>query len=546
MKKAKLVSLAVILVLCLTTSSALANDLAFEKYPEPVTVTMIRSISNRDYVEGESWDDNIWTRQFEEELNIVFDYIWTCDSSEFNSKLNLAIATGDLADMMYVPYDVFYRMAQNGMLADLTDAYETYVSDGVRENMQAYDGLALEVCTLDGKLYGLTSSPSLGESIQLLWYRDDWAANLGLERPETWEDVVNMMYAFAQNDPNGDGSETVGIGLTNDLFGSGMNLKAPFAVYGAYPQQWIAGEDGQLVYGGIQEEAKEALKVFAPWYKDGIIDSDFVNLGAWAEGPDDIVQGKVGLALGETWFGDWQTGPLMANVGWDATWTCMLIPGLDGETVLSPVSPKPANVLCSVAGNEHPEALVKLVNLSHKYSQSEEAEAQFHDVRDAEGNTVNTFFYTQDIMGSTGGNPDWNLLCAEHVGEALESGDPSNLTGEERSYYDRCLQYLNQEDPMGYASYSTFGPTGGKTICYEAVESGEPIYHVDAFYGPSSDNMSEKWGNITSKQTEVYTRIIMGSDLETEWDSWVAFFNTMGGEEITADVNAWYATVEQE
>ena len=64
---------------------------------------------------------------------------------------------------------------------------------------------------------------------------------------------------------------------------------------------------------------------------------------------------------------------------------------------------------------------------------------------------------------------------------------------------------------------------------------------MDGYYGPNTDTMNDKWGNITSKQKEIYTRIIMGNDLNTEWDSWITFFEQQGGKDITEEVNAWKA-----
>ena len=47
-----------------------------------------------------------------------------------------------------------------------------------------------------------------------------------------------------------------------------------FAARGAFPMNWIE-KDGQVVYGSVQPEMKQALAELSAMYKEGLIDKQF-------------------------------------------------------------------------------------------------------------------------------------------------------------------------------------------------------------------------------------------------------------------------------
>lgn len=510
------------------------------KYEEPLTITTIRSVnSSRAYVEGDTWEDNIWTRKIEEDLNIKFDYLWSCSSNEYESKLNMAIVSDDLPDMLQCPTGIFSKLASKGKLADLTEAYDKYASDLIKNNLAALDGIVLEQATFDGKIMGMGSTRA--PDLSYLWYRDDWAANVGItEPPKTIDDVIDMAYKFVEGDPNQDGSKTVGFGMDKSFWGGGFNLRGLFSAYGANPTIWTE-ENGEIIYGGISEKSKAVLEKMQTWYRDGLIDQDFVNKGEWAEAPDDVVKGKIGMAFGPVWFGDWQTTATMKNFGEGATWTCMPVPDENGNPIKTGSSMTPAGFLCATKDFENPEAVVKLTNYVREKLTGETAEGDMHDVTDENGNNISTFFCAVDLLGELANDIYWNPKMGDLVTEALETGDESKMNAEAKSYYDRCKLFVNSKDPNGYQSYVTFaGETAAQYQMREQLEAEN--YTADLYDTANTELMDEKWSAILSKQDEIYTRIVMGSDLETEWDSWISFFESQGGPEITEEVKEYTAS----
>ena len=54
-------------------------------------------------------------------MNIDISVKWSASSSDYNEKLNLAIAANDIPDILVVNEQQFRKLAQSDMLEDLTD-----------------------------------------------------------------------------------------------------------------------------------------------------------------------------------------------------------------------------------------------------------------------------------------------------------------------------------------------------------------------------------------------------------------------------------------
>ena len=276
-------------------------------------------------------------------------------------------------------------------------------------------------------------------------------------------------------------------------------------------------------------------------FKDGVIDKEFAIKGVWDNYPDDMIKDKVGLEFGPSWVGDWTVGDIMVNHPKEATWTCMEIPAVNSGITKRPVQGKQAWVTCMRADTKHPEAMIKILNLGKALMSDEgTAEAKYHDQKDGD-QTVNNFFHLVDLFQG-GDNVNWNYECAVKVTEALNTKDPSKLNGEQKSYYDRSMAYLDGTDMKGYRSLKTFGPDGALISWYKSWEAGNTL--ANAFYGPNTDTMNAKLGNLEQKQLEVLTKIIMGAPM-SEFDKWVQYFNNQGGAVITTEVNDWYAQIKK-
>lgn len=153
------------------------------KYEDPVTVEIVQSINPTITMpEGDSATDNYYTRFIKDNMNIDISVKWSASSSDYNEKLNLAIAANDIPDILVVNEQQFRKLAQSDMLEDLTDYYDTYACDIIKQNIDSTDGKALENATYDGKLLALPSVQVEADGYVLMWIRQDWLDELDWKR----------------------------------------------------------------------------------------------------------------------------------------------------------------------------------------------------------------------------------------------------------------------------------------------------------------------------------------------------------------------------
>lgn len=516
-------------------SVAVENDGPMGKYADTVTLSAVRFQSDgMEFAEGESIDNNVWSRAYEDVLNIRLDYLWTTPQSQYAQKLNASIVT-EVPDLMWVDAGQMKRMVEDGMLADLTEVYDTYKANFTDKVLHDDGGSAMESATFDGKLYGLPHIQSGYGSTEVLWIRTDWLEKLGLEAPETMDDVLAIARAFANDDPDGNGvKDTYGLAVNKGLVAKN-NL--PYAVldgffngYHAYPTIWIKDDSGKLVYGGVQPEMKEALKQLQALYKDGAIDMEFGVKDA-PKVSEDVNSGKAGMLYGYFWNcgSGWLQDGVVSNP--DAKWQPFAIVSSDDAPakVMAPFATTYYTVVSKDCKN--PEAAIKMYNLVLEKNFGETAEPSVYNVN-KDNVAVFNYAYTY------GEPPMKNLDAQKKVTAALESKDTSQMNPEEKGYYDNCVNYLDG-DMNSWGNYMMYGPDSGLAVINNYVALDQVL--VDQYYGAPTDGMAEKNATLEKLQLETFTKIITGNADISEFDAFVENWEKLGGQTITEEVNAWLA-----
>ena len=66
----------------------------------------------------------------------------------------------------------------------------------------------------------------------------------------------------------------------------------------------------------------------------------------------------------------------------------------------------------------------------------------------------------------------------------------------------------------------------------------EDTFVQSAFYGSPTPTMVSRQSTLETQEIETFTRIIQGSSLD-EFDAFVESWKSLGGDDITAEVNEW-------
>jgi putative aldouronate transport system substrate-binding protein len=517
-------------------ASASEKDPSFGKYETAIQLSTVRSLpDNLKFAQGEDLDHNIWIKDFAEQLGIQIKNNWAVARSQYDAKLNVTIASGDLPDFFNVNAIQLKQLADAGQIIDLTEFFNKYASPLVKQFAeQTQNGLASG--TINGKLMGFTAGGSTLDQSPMVWIRKDWLKKLNVAEPKTMDDIFKISEAFTKQDPDGNGKpDTYGLALQKNLYGDFGTLDGYFNGYHAYPQQWVKGKDGSLAYGSIQPEMKTALTKLQELYKNGQIDKEFGVKDANKEG-ELVAAGKIGMTFGQMPISLMQLGNNRKNDP-NADWQAYPIVSVDSTPASAQVPAigvsmqDPSYVVVSKSA-KHPEAVFKLLNLFAKYQFDPATPLDVWTAHSkANGNEV--WQYSPVAVGQ----PDKNLKIHQDVVAALEKKDAAGLTAEETDAYNHSLKVeQGQGDVTNWGFERVFGRAGSYEVINQYVKN--KLLKPSEFFGTPTPTMGEKMSTLQKSELEVFTKIIMGASVDT-FDKFVSDWKSLGGDQITKEINDW-------
>ncbi len=499
-------------------------------YDPPITLKSVIAVdATVKFHEGETIYDNVWTRAYADLLGIQVDYTWVVDASQYEQKLNATIMSGETPDLFHVNGQMLKLLHDSDLIAPLDEVYAAEASEATRDIL-AQDPIALKAASIGGRLMGIPITDASIASAPLLWIRQDWLDKMDIAPPASMADVLDIAQRFTAEDPNGSGvADTVGLAVTKDLWGAIAGLQGFFNGYHAYPGIWFE-KDGQLQYGSVQPEMRDALLALQSMYASGQIDREF-GVKDINKISETIATGKCGMEYG-VWWNPYQPLQLSQQNNPDAFWTAFPLPSVDSRPARSQYHTAVGSFLVVSESFAHPEALVRMVNFwTENIVRSEDQAIRdtFLGTIDAPDIVLYKYIMTQIW------EPNAMLRGGRVLRDALARRDPSRLNLDENWRYQIILAYFDQGIKEAWVEVATNGE-GGAVSILEWIADGNGI--MNQFYGAPTPVMGEKMATLRTLEDEMVTKVIMGDPIE-RFDQFVADWRRLGGDEITSEVNAW-------
>lgn len=513
-----------------------ASDEENALYDPPITM---RTIINRldptvQFKDGDTPENNVWSRLYLERLGIQTEIIWAANGEQSTEKVTLAIAADDLPDVFSVNRNQFEQLASAGKLADLTEAYEMYASDFIREVMtREGSDQALDACSVDGKLYGIPYFLNWTDETKMVWIREDWRVALNLPEPKSLQDILGLARAFQEADLGQTGL-SIGIGLDEgSLDGSGGNLATFLNGFHAYPGAWLDDGTGKLINGVVQAEPMKAgLSALAELYADGVIDQAFGSQRNDESVLPALNNNQLGVVFGGLWEGWWPLGE-MKNVDESVEWKPYPVMSIDDSP--AKIQASSLNLMAITVVNaeyEHPEAVVKMANLCAEVMWQSDAETFAKYGYDAAGNNpwnlINAYFEY----------PGKNHTLYRNSVEALTTGRTDDLTGEEVLIYNWMKAYRDDHDLSRWGIWLSYGPESSCSLIDYYLDND--LYELNLYYGNPTQSMLDNQAILDKLFKDYAYKIIIGELPIDAYDEFIAKWHEQGGALITTDVNAWY------
>lgn len=270
------------MALLLAAMPALASDLVPGTLPlSEETITFTVGVKQSAMVED--WYTNTQTIRMQDDLNIKLEFVeLPADDKDLIQKVELMIMAGgdDLPDIIMHNLGGLANLVkygEMGMILPLNDYYENlayYLPETCKDAQMSYENLLRYVTSYDGNIYGLFNymegaNNSIASSRLMIY--EPWLEALELDQPVTIEDFEQILIAFRDNDPNGNGladeiplmgyKDTVNTNLMRAL----MN---PF-IY-TQPNYFI-NNDGVIEFAAMQPQWKEGLIWIKSLFDQGLI-----------------------------------------------------------------------------------------------------------------------------------------------------------------------------------------------------------------------------------------------------------------------------------
>ncbi|SDX47136.1 extracellular solute-binding protein [Paenibacillus sp. CF384] len=515
-------------------------------YDPPIEITTVRNLS--DIVENnvlgvlkdETFEDNRWTRLYEDKLGIKIKNNWVIkgnDTSDpYLQKMNMTLASGDLPDIIPVNATQLKQLADSNQIEDMTDLYEKYASPLLKEILSEEGSGPFDAATFDGRLMAIPQTGSSIEQAQFIWIRTDWLDKLGLKAPRTMDDVLAISKAFAERDPDGNNQkDTFGLAITKDLWGSAMGLEGFMAGYGAYPNIWLEDSPGKLVYGSVQPEMKNALHSLQTMYNNGELDPEF-GVKEGSKISEVIANGKIGMEFGQQWNSIWPL-QLNKNNDPDAQWRAFPIVSESAGLAMNPLKFSTTKFFAVRKGAAYPEALIKLFNkhVEKNWGATQENE-YYYAPPDAE--SVWQLSMVQPAPTRK------NLELFRTLDEVRKTGDKPKLSGEAKAVQQKLDAYASGSKE-GFALWGwerIYGPEGAEAVVDQYDKNHQFLF--DKFVGAPTATMVERQSTLEKMQNETFVKIILGAPID-DFDKFVEDWNKLGGEQMTKEVNDYYASMKK-
>lgn len=501
------------------SSSAVSSEPEVKK--DPVTLEWL---AYNCY--GQPQADAQVVQEMEERFNVKFDF-WFIDDQKWEEMLGARLASGEMPDVMRIKNSSnIPSYVKQGVLAPIDENIQSKIPETMKViNELDPDGTGFTDSYYNGQLYLLKTPTVYGDCATILMWRKDWLTKLGMEIPTTIDELENVLVAVRDNDPDGDGAKDT-YGLSN------TSLNAVFGAYGDIPMKEFRGtgsqklyytmRDGKVVFACVQPEMKEALTKLQQWYKDGLIDPEFVtgeNTGGYWAISQAFNNDKIAVTGMVTPY-HWLT-PESDEIAGGPCWTefVALHPDTELGTTVDFGTP-----FVGPEGKSGTQCTGFWSNSGFGITtQCAEDEDKLNALTAImEGLVTDNDLYQTCRLGIEG--VDWKYDA---------EGIPQNLN--ERT--------TAESDERGIAVFTQVGLNYEmmKNVYRPYVQKYFEDHKVSGYTGvlvPSTEAETTYLTDLKTFALDAYIKFITGEESMDKWEDFVNQFNSLGGQQIVDEINA--------
>ncbi|MFD0672591.1 extracellular solute-binding protein [Cohnella sp. GCM10027633] len=504
------------------------------KYDPPIEITTVKQIGPElKFKNGETLDDNVFTRWLEDRMGIKQKILWTTPTTNdaFKTKLMLTLTANEpMPDYLYVPADVAHTLIDSGKFQPIDELWEKYASDEWKAAMAETKDVWLPY-KRDGKTYGI---PMIEASLlhdDVMWIRQDWLDNLNLKAPTTTEELEAVMDAFVNQDPDKNGKkDTIALAaaLKNVKYNlaTWIGLNPIMGSYGSFMSIWHQNKQGEIVYGTTTPETKTAIGKIKEWIDKGYLHKE-AGIQDEVKAMELFTSGQAGISFSTQWAYSWPFNATEGNVKGANVQPYPLPAGPDGQIGQIGNGLNHWLVLLVNKDMKNPQALFEYQNYLYEVYEDPPKGGEF-EFGFARG-------YDYDFVGGKRVTTENEIPGGRHAPQFLFMAPvvPSKQIKALAELADGRAPATPYEETL-----NTF-PMQSKLAAKYIYEQREHTVN-NLYNGPQTQTMKDKQENLDKMEAEMFSKIIYGKEPIDYFDKWVQDWKKAGGDQIQQEVAEWY------
>lgn len=437
------------------------------------------------------------------------------NTTDNNEAFNLLLAQGDMPDIVGGNRikDAVNQYGPEGAFVPLNDLIDEHAPN-IKAFFEERPELMKAISSWDGNMYYIPYLPD-GKYGRAWFIRQDWLDKLGLEQPDNVDELYEVLTAFRNQDPNGNGQkdevpffardweEVVRLVTLWDGRSSGSDTYHDFMVI-----------DGEIQHPYATEGYRDGMANIAKWYAEGLIDPEIFTRGSASR--DYLLSENLGGSTHD-WFA--------STSGYNAA-LADKVPGFEFVPFLPPASAG------GVRMEEHRRIPIKPDGWAIGYSNEHPVETikYFDFWFTEEGKRLANFGVEGEQYDMVDGKPifkDHILNGDRPVNSQLYEVGAQIYRGYPQDYFYE-IQWTSEAAQEGIDLYDQHDLLIDQFLGVAFTEDEQAVY-------------DKYWPTIMTYMLERQQAWILGTgDVIADWDEYMAQLDSRGLNEVLEVMNAAY------
>ncbi|WJH35358.1 extracellular solute-binding protein [Paenibacillus sp. CC-CFT747] len=430
------------------------------------------------------------------------------------------MGSGQFPNLVLATKTDMVNWANNGMIIPV-DEYVTKYMPNLKNYLSEED---MKNGKYLGKQYLIPTPLSSLQNPLVTYIRKDWLDKLKLPVPQTTDELMNVMKAFASQDPDGNGKkDTFGFASQKNLIFMDSTLALSFGVNLDTQNKNINWHrvNGKLLPDIVAPGAKDALAYFREMYASGVYDKESLVLD-YNKLEEKLTSGKYGAA---TFYDSAMRGRINNNIKKaDPNGQFIVLAPPKGPRGEQGV-PRGDNVgnLFAVTKGTTPDQAAALAKLLNWFMEKDTSVTYNRTLGDA---------LNMGVLGANSELLGGKFLAEMPASKATEEAKADNYRFSYRLLYS-STHMLPDENMIEFGKLSDETKPG--TSDDMKVQSQYGVKNALKIAGPKA---SQYLPDLITYFDEIKMKIVTGSEPLETFDKWVDYFYKNHGQEVIDEANS--------